>query len=191
MILAIVLMNGFSGNNSVFRESDLSQRAVFRRGTLILFSCLLMNVPTQAQSLLRKDGATVAVKIYRVTSGCLPTMIVSHGFGGNEASNSSLATRVAAQGWRAIVMGHRESGGPVLRAALLSHGPRQAIIETTTTPPRHEARFADLDAAYAEATRTCRPPRLVLAGHSVGTMTTMLEAGAIVRFGRFGSIRDK
>jgi pimeloyl-ACP methyl ester carboxylesterase len=142
-----------------------------------------------AQTLPRKDGSVTPIKTYGAQTGCLPTMIISHGFGGSETGNGYLASTVAAQGWRVIVMGHTESGGPVLRAALLSGSPKQAILEATTTPPRHQARFADLDVAFAEATRLCRPPRLVLAGHSMGAMTTMLEAGAIARFGRFGSNR--
>lgn len=158
-------------------------------GALLAAFCFLVPASVQAQSLARKDGSTTPIKTYGAQSGCLPTMIISHGFGGNENGNGYLASRVAALGWRVIVMGHRESGGPVLRTALTSGAPRQAILDATTTPPLHRARFADLDAAVALAIGSCRPPRMVLAGHSMGAMTAMLEAGATARFGRFGSNR--
>jgi pimeloyl-ACP methyl ester carboxylesterase len=157
----------------------------------ILLSGILLGVSSaaMAQSLPRADGGTTPIKSYGVSPGCIPTMIISHGFGGSEAGNAALAESMARNGWRAIVMGHQESGRPALRQALLSGSPRQSIIEATTTPQKHRMRFLDLDAAFKEATRLCRPSRLVLAGHSMGAMTTMLEAGASAKFGRFGSNR--
>ncbi len=145
--------------------------------------------PLSAQGLTRADGATTPVKRYGPQTGCGPAMIISHGFGGDENGNSGLATAMAAQGWRVIVMGHRESGKEAFRGAIFSGSPKQGILDATTTPPRHRARFLDLDAAIADMTRICRPAKFVLAGHSMGAMTTMLEAGAVGRFGRFGSNR--
>jgi dienelactone hydrolase len=145
--------------------------------------------PAAAQGLPRADGATTPVKHYGPQSGCGPAMIISHGFGGNETGNGGLATAMAAQGWRVMVMGHRESGKEAFRAAIFSASPKQGILDATTTPAKHRARFLDLDAAVAAMTRSCRPATFVLAGHSMGAMTTMLEAGAVGRFGRFGSNR--
>jgi pimeloyl-ACP methyl ester carboxylesterase len=153
--------------------------------TLFCFATL----PALAQGLPRADGSTTPVKRYGPQSGCGPAMIISHGFGGSENGNAGLASAIASQGWRVLVMGHRESGKEAFRAAVFSGSPRQGILEATTTPPRHRARFLDLDAAVAEMTRGCRPAKLMLAGHSMGAMTTMLEAGAVARFGRFGSNR--
>jgi pimeloyl-ACP methyl ester carboxylesterase len=157
-----------------------------------LFAFLLaFALPAWAQtaSLQRADGATTPVKRYGPTGGCGPLMIISHGLGGSENGNAGLANAMAAQGWRVIVMGHAESGRAVLRAALLSVSPKQNLVAASTTPVYHRARFLDLDAAVADATRACRPARFILAGHSMGAMTTMLEAGAVAKFGRFGSNR--
>ncbi|MFM9973766.1 MAG: alpha/beta hydrolase family protein [Beijerinckiaceae bacterium] len=150
--------------------------------------CMLADVAA-AQGLPRADGGATPIKTYGPTSGCVPTMIISHGFGGSEESNAALAATMARQGWRAIVMGHRESGRAAFRSALLSGSPRQSMIEAATNTSNHRARFLDLDVTIKEALRFCRPPKLLLAGHSMGAMTTMLEAGAIARFGRFGSNR--
>jgi pimeloyl-ACP methyl ester carboxylesterase len=145
--------------------------------------------PATAQGLPRADGATTPVKRYGPDGGCGPAMIISPGFGGNEEGNAALASAMGTQGWRVLVMGHRESGREAFRAAMLGGSPKQGILEATTTPPKHRARFLDLDAAIAEMTRRCRPAKFVLAGHSMGAMTTMLEAGSASRFGRFGGNR--
>lgn len=142
-----------------------------------------------AQALKRADGAETAIRDYGDAGGCPPTVIVSHGLGGSETGLAGLGRALAASGWRVIVMGHAESGGHVLRRAIASGDMRNRLIAAATNPDLHRARFADLDAALAEATRRCRPPRLLLAGHSMGAATTMLEAGAVARFGRFGQNR--
>jgi pimeloyl-ACP methyl ester carboxylesterase len=154
-----------------------------------LTSLLLAAAPALAQGLPRADGASVPVKRYGPQAGCGPAMIMSPGFGGNEDGNGGFAAAMARQGWRVLVMGHRESGREAFRAAIFSTAPKQGLIDATTTPPMHRARFLDLDAAFAEMTRSCRPAKLVLAGHSMGAMTTMIEAGAVARFGRFGGNR--
>ncbi len=155
---------------------------------LVLSPCVTPSM-AQTQSLPRSDGSTTLVKRYGAASGCSPAMIISHGFGGNENGNAGLASAVAAQGWRVLVMGHRESGGEAFRKAVFSASPKQGILDATTTPALHRLRFLDLDAAVAEISKVCRPARLVLAGHSMGAMTSMLEAGAVARFGRFGRNR--
>jgi dienelactone hydrolase len=145
--------------------------------------------PAAAQNLSRADGTTTPVKRYGPQTGCGPAMVISPGFGGNEDGNGGLAATMARQGWRVLVMGHRESGREAFRAVIFSTAPKQGLIEATTTPPMHRARFLDLDAVVTEMTRNCRPSKFVLAGHSMGAMTTMLEAGTVARFGRFGSNR--
>jgi pimeloyl-ACP methyl ester carboxylesterase len=154
-----------------------------------LTSFLLALAPALAQGLPRADGATVPVKRYGPQGGCGPAMIISHGFGGNENGNGGLASAMAGQGWRVLVMGHRESGREALRTAVFSTTPKQGILDATTTPLKHRMRFLDLDAAISDLMKACRPSRFMLAGHSMGAMTTMLEAGAVGRFGRFGANR--
>ncbi len=120
-------------------------------------------------------------------------MIVSHGLGGSEEGLAGFATAMGAAGWRVIVMGHAESGRALLRQALtggIARGEMRAgIRDAAGDPAHHRARMLDLDATFALATRGCRPPQLVLAGHSMGAMTTMFEAGATPRFGRLGANR--
>jgi alpha-beta hydrolase superfamily lysophospholipase len=142
-----------------------------------------------AQPLPRADGAETPVKRFGPRSGCGPAMIISHGFGGDENGNAYLASAMGMQGWRVIVMGHRESGRQQLRQAIFSGAGRDSIAAGARSPEAFRARFHDLDAAFAEATRGCRPSQLVLAGHSMGAMTVMLEAGAAATFGRYGSNR--
>jgi dienelactone hydrolase len=139
--------------------------------------------------LRRADGVTTPVMRYGRSAECRPTMIVSHGLGGNERGLSGLGRALAAQGWNVLVIGHRESGPHLLRQALFSGAVRDRLVASATDPNLHRARFADLDAVLAEVHRSCKPPRLVLAGHSMGAVTTMLEAGAVARFGRFGNDR--
>ncbi len=142
-----------------------------------------------AQTLPRADGAQTPVRLYGAQAGCGPTMIFSPGFGGDENGAAFLAEGMARAGWRVIVMGHRESGRRQLRQVLMSGAPRESLIAAVRDQGIHRARILDLDAAYAESTRTCRPSRLVLAGHSMGAMTTVLEAGARATFGRMGADR--
>jgi pimeloyl-ACP methyl ester carboxylesterase len=144
-----------------------------------------------ASALIRADGASVPVLIYAPSNGaaCAPTMLLSHGFGGDERTLSGLAKAVAARGWRVIAIGHRESGRYQLRQAFQQNGGLAAVDASARERPKHAARFADLDAAYAEAIRPCRPPFLVLAGHSMGSQTTMMEAGARALIGSMGRNR--
>jgi pimeloyl-ACP methyl ester carboxylesterase len=153
-----------------------------------------LSTPAMAQTataLRRADGATTPVLVYpaRGTAPCAPVLILSHGFGGDETGLKSLAESMSARGWRVIAIGHRESGRPQLRAAFMSGGGLTAVDEAARRRPLHVARFADLDTVYNEAIRACRPPRLLLAGHSMGAQTTMTEAGAMPLIGRMGANR--
>jgi pimeloyl-ACP methyl ester carboxylesterase len=148
----------------------------------------------QAQTPLglnRADGAQTPVLVYppRKQTHCPATLILSHGLGGDETGLSSLAMAMAAQGWRVIAMGHRESGRAVLRDAFQAGQGLGGINQAAREPAAHAARIADLEATYRFATRNCRPPVMALAGHSMGAQTTMMEAGATARIGRLGSDR--
>lgn len=159
--------------------------------TTALFLGMAGQVEAQTMSLRRADGAAVPLKVYPASgaAACAPTMIVSHGFGGSETGLAGLAGTMAGRGWRVLVMGHAESGRGQLRAAFQGGGGLAAVDAAARAKPLHAARFADLDAAYAEATRGCRPPSLILAGHSMGAQTTMMEAGAVPLIGRMGRNR--
>jgi dienelactone hydrolase len=158
---------------------------------LAIVATLSVTAPASRASevLARPDGGTLRLARHGPSSGCLPTVIISHGLGGDEHGAAGLAQVLARRGWRVLVMGHAESGRAVLRKALFSGETRNQLIAAATDPARHKARFADLEVAFAEATRACRPKQLVLIGHSMGAATTMIEAGAVARFGSFG--RDR
>jgi dienelactone hydrolase len=111
-----------------------------------------------ARTLPRSDGGSTPITDYpaRGASGCPPTLVVSHGFGGTEAALPDLANTMAGRGWRVIVMGHRESGREQLRAAFQSGGGLAGVDAAARERPKHAARFLDLDAAFVEATRASR-----------------------------------
>jgi dienelactone hydrolase len=137
----------------------------------------------------RADGGTTTLHLSGERAGCPDTIILSHGLGGDPTRTRALSDRLAAAGWRVGSMLHAESGPGSLRRILLSADRRAALIAAATDPNAHEARRRDLDAAYAHVTLNCRPRRLVLVGHSMGAMTTMVEAGATPRFGGRGQDR--
>jgi pimeloyl-ACP methyl ester carboxylesterase len=165
-------------------------RLMHRRNLLSLLACLAASsAAAQPLTLPRADGGSTPVRIFGPASGCHPTAIMSHGFGGDENGNAGVAAVLGRRGWRVIAMSHRESGRGRISEALLSGSPRRNVIGSANDPALHRLRFLDLDAAVIEARRPCRPPQMILVGHSMGAMTTMLEAGARARFGAFGGDR--
>ena len=139
---------------------------------------------------LRADGQEVPVKIYQdVSDPCPPLMIISHGLGGSSTTLSNLAKAAEDDGYRVIVMEHRESDHERWVSLRQSDNPRETIIAYSDDPEVHRARFLDLDTTWDHATSMCKPPFTVLAGHSMGAQTTMMEAGAVARFGKLGKDR--
>lgn len=141
----------------------------------------------QAASAPRADGAVTPLRVYAPTgmqeSGCPPLALVSHGAGGNERGMRYLARALSGNGWRVIVMGHRESGGAALRADLRAHGIHGGVAALVDDADAYRARFMDIEAARQWADRRCRAPFTVLLGHSMGARTVQLEAGATNRLG--------
>ena len=136
--------------------------------------------------IVRTDGASTPLAVYEPSvagKGCAPLTLISHGAGGSERGLRYLGEALARDGWRAIVIGHRESGlGPLL-ADIRSDGFKQGIADLVTNAAVYRARFMDIDAARAWANKTCRAPFTALLGHSMGAITVMLEAGAQNRLG--------
>ena len=147
-----------------------------------------------AQQLLqvpREDGAQTTLRVYASTSGgCAPLALISPGAGGSENGCRYLAEGLQADGWRAIVMGHKESG----RAALTSdiqeqHGVKRGLRELVDNPKAYEARLRDIAAALRWAETSCKAPYVALIGHSMGARTVMVEAGAGNKLGIRGQDR--
>ncbi len=137
---------------------------------------LLVGTAAAAENVPRADGKTMDARLYGewAQPGCPPTLLLSHGLGGNANGLSRVAQAAAVSGWRVMVMGHAESG-PRRLFAVLRADDRTAAIRAAL-PWQDRAR--DLEAAIARASRDCRPQPFVLGGHSMGAAMTMFEAGA-------------
>ncbi len=144
---------------------------------------------TQAQQHVevpRADGAKSPMIVYEpaTTKGCAPLVLLSHGAGGSEERGLRyLGKTLARDGWRAIALGHRESGMPVLRKDMRAEGFHNGIAALVTDADAYKARFMDIDAALKWSEAQCHAPYKVLAGHSMGAITVVLEAGARNKLG--------
>lgn len=142
----------------------------------LLALLLILGCPALAETrkLARADGASFVVRLAGDWGpGCPPTVILSHGLGGDERALRWVDAPAQAAGFRVMAVEHRESGPAALRRVLRQGG--DAVLQD---PAVWRARAADLDAAIAFAARDCRPAVLVLGGHSMGAATTLFEAGA-------------
>jgi predicted dienelactone hydrolase len=158
------------------------KEAIKKLKCYIIILYLLIPLPACASdftaiTLTRRDGASVPVRLFGnwQQNICPPTVLLSHGYGGNEKGLSFIAEGLVKHGYRIMTMGHKESGGGRnLLRLLISHDKGSLVADEQ----KHVARFMDLEAALAYATQSCTPPFLALGGHSMGAATTMIEAGA-------------
>jgi dienelactone hydrolase len=162
--------------------------------SLFLFAVgLAQTVPVAAQRYIevpRADGASTPLAVYEppaIGKSCAPLALISHGAGGSEKGLRYLAEALAHDGWRAIVIGHRESGLGPLSADIRADGFKQGIADLVTHTDAYKARFIDIDAARAWSNKSCRAPFSALLGHSMGAITVMLEAGATNKIGIQGN----
>lgn len=143
---------------------------------------LSISLPAQERTAApRADGRSTPLLIYKAegpTSACPPLAIISHGAGGSENGYGYLARAMANGGYTTIVMGHAESGMAALRPVILSHGIHDGVQTLVQNPQAESARLLDVSAALAWANAQCKAPFKVLLGHSMGSSTVMLEAGA-------------
>jgi len=129
----------------------------------------------------RTDGKTTPLMIYRAageTAACAPLAVISHGAGGSEKGYRYLAEAMAKAGYLTVVMGHRESGLDALKADMRADGIHGGVRDLVADRGAEEARLLDVGAALQWADKQCRAPFRVLLGHSMGSSTVMLEAGA-------------
>ncbi len=158
-----------------------------------LFAIFLATITGAAQAepqsaYLRADGARIEARVLDAP-GCAPLAIVSHGFGGNAKGNPQLAEALNRAGYRVIVPSHAESGPRALVSSIGSGRPRERILDLAANPALLGAREADVTAILATETQRCAVPFKVLAGHSMGARTVLLEAGANNRNGTKGADR--
>jgi predicted dienelactone hydrolase len=128
----------------------------------------------------RQDGASTPLRVYAPDgTGCAPLALISPGAGGSEDGYKYLAQGMRDDGWRAIVIGHKESGMKVLRSDMRDAGGlKKGLNELVNDPAAYNARLMDIAAALQWANQTCKAPFVSLLGHSMGARTVMVEAGA-------------
>jgi dienelactone hydrolase len=171
-------MNPTSSNDIVQEIIGRGGRSVSLCGVLsipIVLLALAASLPTaplRAQehaSAPRADGHETPLAVYgaaETKSGCAPLAVISHGAGGSE------------NGFTAVVMGHRESGGRALRRDILGDGILGGVTKLVSDPEAESDRLLDVGAALKWSESRCSAPFRVLLGHSMGAETVMLEAGA-------------
>jgi alpha-beta hydrolase superfamily lysophospholipase len=140
----------------------------------------------QAILVKRADGARTPLMVYQPARapGCPPVALLSPGAGGDQNGLRYLGEALSADGWLAIVIGHRESGmAPLKRDIRQSHGIRGGVAELVGDASAYRARFMDITAARAWAQSSCPAPFIALLGHSMGARTVLMEAGARNKLG--------
>lgn len=133
----------------------------------------------------RSDGEHAPLRVYSpISKDCAPLALISPGAGGSENGYKYLASGVRDDGWRAIVIGHKESGMAALRSDMRqSRGIRKGLQELVDDPKAYDARFMDIGAALKWANASCKAPFVALLGHSMGARTVEVESGAKNNFG--------
>jgi predicted dienelactone hydrolase len=161
----------------------------------VLFAILFfVAAGVSAQQLVqapREDGVTTPLRVYAPSSDrCAPLAVISPGAGGNEDGYQYLAEGMQANGWRAIVIGHKESGSAALRSDMReARGVKSGLEGLVNDPKAYNARLMDIAAALKWAASSCKTPFVALLGHSMGARTVMVEAGAKNSFGIKGPDR--
>lgn len=155
-----------------------------RRVGLLCLALIPSAAPAAELLLLtRSDGRKTPVMHYAPVGVCLGTAIISHGAGGSENGLSYLGEFLQGKGWRALVLGHAESGRAALRAKTPGLDLKAGLGALITDPAAYRGRFADIEAALAWQKGRCKSAFTALIGHSMGAATVMLAAGADNRLG--------
>ena len=158
---------------------------IFHSCIVLLLLGLSAQITAAAELLLlpRSDGAKTPALHYAPVGTCLGTVIISHGAGGSDKGLAYLGEFVRSKGWRAIVVGHAESGRAALRAKIPGFDVKAGLAALITDPAAYRSRFADIQAALAWRNGRCKNPFTALIGHSMGAATVMLAAGAENKLG--------
>ena len=146
----------------------------------VLIACMPCAHAQQAVSTPRADGTLTPLMVYDAprNATCAPLALVSPGAGGSEKGLGYLGKALSKNGWRVIVMGHKESGIDALRTDMRRAGFRHGLQDLVADPNAYRGRFMDIDAALKWSEQRCHAPFKALLGHSMGARTVMLEAGA-------------
>ena len=168
------------------QKSLLKQLNTLRLMPLPVFSSTRRAVRHQQRRLeVDHREAPLALDLWWPTGGAPPKrwLLMSHGLGGSTAQMEWLASALAARGWPVMAVQHPGSDDEAVRGLLEG---RQTLPGLETLP----ARLLDLQAAQAALSdgrisfgSHGSPPRMVLMGHSLGALASMLWAGAAVEPG--------
>jgi predicted dienelactone hydrolase len=160
---------------------SLRHSLMYRVIGLLACGLVLLLAAQERVSVPRAGGQTTPLVVYSAkgsVSVCPPLALISHGAGGSEDGYRYLAEAMANLGYTAIVMGHRESGLPELTSDMRRYGVKSGVQALVADTQAEQARLLDVSAALRWADSRCRAPFRVLLGHSMGSETVMLEAGA-------------
>jgi len=156
----------------------------FLHAALLVFTAASLSLEAAAQQHLtvpRSDGHSTPLMLYPAigeTAKCAPLAVISHGAGGSENGYRYLAEGMAQLGYTTVVMGHAKSGLDALKEDMRQYGIMQGVTELVADPNAEQARLLDVAATLQWAKARCHAPFRVLLGHSMGSETVMLEAGA-------------
>ena len=108
----------------------------------------------------REDGALTRLRVYsRNSDPCPPLALISPGAGESENGYRYLAEGLQADGWRAVVMGHEESGADALRLDIRdAHGIKRGLRELVADPKAYATRMKDIAAAFEVGTTDMQGP---------------------------------
>ncbi|WP_150668706.1 alpha/beta hydrolase family protein [Pandoraea anhela] len=130
------------------------------------------------QRVLRSDGAYANLHVFRPPGACNGVAVLSPGAGDDRDALSWLGRALSKYGWLTVTMAHKESGRDSLRDRVRNGGLRDGLLALTTDPEAYDDRLEDTGAALHWARGQCRSGPAVFAGHSMGAVTVMIEAGA-------------
>ena len=172
-------------------KATTARRLVSTVLTLLSF----YSIPIRAAeliSLVDKQGNAFPLAVYRVTEGsCRGIVVFSHGAGGSERGYQYLGNALPKSGWLTVIPGHRDSGPKALREEIKANTSlSEGLISLISDPNAYEARLDEVGQALAWARAQCPQAQYrVLAGHSMGAATALIEAGAQNKLGVRG--RDR
>lgn len=135
------------------------------------------------QRVLRSDGAYANLHVFRPAGACNGVVVLSPGAGDDRDALSWLGRALSKSGWLAVTMAHKESGRDSLRDRVRNGGLRDGLLALTTDPEAYDDRLEDAGSALHWARGQCHAGPAVFAGHSMGAVTVMIEAGAKNKLG--------
>lgn len=132
---------------------------------------------------LRSDGGYANLRVFRPPAACSGVAVLSPGAGDDRDALAWLGRALSQYGWLTVTMAHKESGHDSLRDRVRNGGLRDGLLALTTDPEAYVDRLEDTGAALHWARTQCRSGPAVFAGHSMGAVTVMVEAGAKNKLG--------